>query len=151
MRSPMNMECYFDQPELTAEAIKDGWVYSGDYVRKDPDGLIYYMDRKKDMIKTGGENVSTQDVERIILSHPAVENCAVIGLPDLKLDEAVTAIVKLRPGASVTEEELIELCKRDLASFKKPRKVFFVEEFPLDAVGKIQKFRLRQHYSSHEA
>jgi acyl-CoA synthetase (AMP-forming)/AMP-acid ligase II len=148
-RSPMNMECFFEQPELTAETIIDGWVHSGDYVRKDPaDGLVYYMDRKKDMIKSGGENVYAKDVELIILEHPAVENCAVIGLPDPKLDEAVTAVVKFHAGASATEEEIIEICKKNLASFKKPRRVIVVDEFPLDAIGKIRKFKLRERYSA---
>jgi acyl-CoA synthetase (AMP-forming)/AMP-acid ligase II len=146
IRSPSNMEGYFGQPELTAQTIKDGWVYTGDLVKKDEDGYIYIVDRKKDMIKSGGENVYAQEVEAIILTHPSVENCAVIGVPDPVFQEAVMAVVKLREGAKATEEEIIDHCKKSLSSYKKPRRVDFVEGFPLDSIGKIQKFRLREQY-----
>jgi long-chain acyl-CoA synthetase len=145
-RGPMIMEEYFEQPELTAQTIRDGWIYSGDLIKKDAEGHIYFIDRKKDMIKSGAENVYAPEVERVILSHPAVENCAVIGVPDPKLQEAVMAVVKVREGFLVTEDDIIDHCKKDLASYKKPRRVAFVDGFPLDSVGKVQKFKLREQY-----
>jgi long-chain acyl-CoA synthetase len=146
IRAPSIMEGYFEQPALTAQAIQDGWVYTGDLIKKDEQGFFHFADRKKDMIKSGGENVYAQEVERVILSHPAVENCAVIGVPDPKFSEAVMAVIKLRQGASATSEEIIEHCRKDLSSYKKPRRVIFVDGFPLDSVGKIQKYKLREQF-----
>jgi acyl-CoA synthetase (AMP-forming)/AMP-acid ligase II len=143
---PSRMVEYYNQPEITADAIRDGWVHTGDYLRKDQDGHFYFVDRKKDMIKSGGENVYAQEVERIILNHPAVERCAVIGIPDPELGEAVIAVVKLKAGAVATREDIVGWCRRDLSSHKKPRQVFFVEDYPTDAIGKIQKFRLKERY-----
>lgn len=147
VRSPSNMIGYFDQPELTSQTLKDGWVSTGDFLRKDADGFYYFMDRKKDMIKTGGENVFAQEVEGVILSHEAVENCAVIGLPDPQWGELVTAVIKLRQGFSVTEEEIQDHCKTSLSGYKKPRRVIFVDEYPVSDAGKVQKFKLREKYS----
>ncbi len=139
---------YFEQPELTAEVLKDGWVCTGDLLKKDKEGYYYFVDRKKDMVKTGGENVFAQEVEKVILSHPSVEVCAVIGLPDLKLGEAVTAVVKLRPGYNATDEEIVNHCKNYLAGYKKPQKIFFVDNFPISDAGKIQKFKLKEFYAA---
>jgi acyl-CoA synthetase (AMP-forming)/AMP-acid ligase II len=150
VKSAANMKEYFEQPELTARTIKNGWVYTGDLLRKDKDGYFYFMGRSKDMIKTGGENVFAQEVEKVILSHPAVENCAVIGLPDPKLGEAVTAVVKLRQGLTATEGEIMEHCKTTISSYKKPRRVVFVDVFPVTDAGKVQKFRLVKQYSEPE-
>lgn len=147
IRGPMIMQGYFDQPDLTAQTIRNGWIYTGDLLRKDRDGFFYYMDRKKDMIKSGGENVFAPEVEAAIASHPSVEMCTVIGLPDPVLAEAVTAIVKLRSGTTAGEEEIIVHCKKTLASYKKPRRIIFVENFPVSETGKIQKFKLRKQYS----
>jgi long-chain acyl-CoA synthetase len=147
LQSPTLMEGYFEQPELTAQTLKDGWVYSGDLLKKDEEGYFYFVDRKKDMIKTGGENVFAQEVEWAILSHPSVENCAVIGVPDPRLDEAVMAVVQLRKHMAATEEEIVEHCKGLLSSYKKPRRVAFVESIPMSAAGKIQKFKLKEQYS----
>jgi len=145
-RGPLNMEEYFDQPELTAQTIKDGWVYTGDLLKRDEEGYFYFVDRKKDMIKSGGENVFAVEVEGVILSNPAVEDCAVIGVPHPKFQEAVMAVVKLREGLKATEAEIIEHCRQHLSSYKKPLRVIFVEGFPTGGSGKIQKFRLREQY-----
>ncbi|WP_425804075.1 class I adenylate-forming enzyme family protein [Desulfitobacterium sp. Sab5] len=147
-RGPSVMSGYYNQPELTAKAFKDGWVHTGDMFKQDEEGYYYIMDRKKDMIKTGGENVFAQEVESVIRSHSAILDCAVIGVPDPVFGEAVMAVVKLRTGGSVTLEEIQELCKSQLSSYKKPRYVDFVESFPIDSAGKIQKFRLREMYKA---
>ncbi|NLI91280.1 MAG: AMP-binding protein [Peptococcaceae bacterium] len=145
-RGPSMMNGYYNQPELTAGAIKDGWVYTGDMLKKDEDGYYYLMDRKKDMIKSGGENVFAQEVEGVIRNHPAVQDCAVIGVPDQKFGEAVMAVIKLKTAHDVTSEEIQEYCKTKLSSYKKPRYVEFVDSFPVDQAGKIQKFKLREKY-----
>jgi len=107
------------------------------------------MDRKKNMIKSGGENVYAQEVEGIICSHPAVEECAVIGVPHKKYGEAVMGIVKLRTGKQVSAQEIQDLCKESLSSYKKPRYVEFVDSFPVDQAGKMQKYRLREIYGKY--
>ncbi len=150
VQSPYTMKEYYGQPELTAQTIKDKWVYSGDYLKKDHDGFYYFVDRKKDMIKTGGENVFAPEVERTIMSHPSVEMCAIFAVPDPKLHEAVMAVIKLRKGFKVNEEEIVEFCKKNLSSYKKPRRVEFVDTFPMSDAGKIQKFKLREQYSTTE-
>ncbi len=147
IRGPNNMQGYFEQPELTAETIKNGWVHTGDLIKKDEDGFIYFVDRKKDMIKSGGENVFAVEVEQVIMGHPSVEICSVIGVPDPKFGEAVMAVIKLRPGMTATEEEITDHCKQNLSSYKKPRRFAFVDTFPVSDAGKIQKFKLREHYS----
>jgi long-chain acyl-CoA synthetase len=150
LQGPAVTEGYFKQPDLTAQTIKEGWLYTGDLFRKDKDGYFYFVDRKKDMIKSGGENVFAPEVEGVLSSHPAVELCAVIGVPDDKFGEAVMAVVKLREGFTVTGEELIETCKKFLASYKKPRRVTFVDSLPISDIGKIQKYKLREQYSNQK-
>ena len=107
IRGPHIMQGYYNQPELTAQVLKDGWIYTGDLFKKDKEGFLYFVDRKKDIIKTGGENVFAPEVEGVILSHPSVEQAAVVGVPDKKFGEGVLAVVKLRPGFAATEEEII--------------------------------------------
>lgn len=145
-RGPSVMTGYYNQPELTRSALTDGWVHTGDMLKKDSDGYYYILDRKKDMIKSGGENIFAQEVEGVIRNHPLIQDCAVIGVPDHVFGEAVMAVVKLKPGHTLTTEELQEYCKTQLSSYKKPRFVDFVESFPTDQAGKIQKFRLREIY-----
>jgi acyl-CoA synthetase (AMP-forming)/AMP-acid ligase II len=118
--------------------------------RKDKDGFYYFADRKKDIIKSGGENVFAAEVEGVILSHPSVETCAVVGIPDPKFGEAVMAVIKLRSGFSATEEEIIAHCKAHLSSYKKPRRVVFMETFPMNEAGKVQKAKLREKYANIE-
>jgi len=147
-KGPHTMLGYFKRPEQTEEAFKHGWFHSGDVGIYDEDYYIYVVDRKKDMIKTGGENASSREVEEIIYKHPAVKEVAVVGLPDPKWIEAVTAFVVLKEGYNVTEEEIINHCKKYLAPFKVPKKVIFVKELPKNPSGKILKRELRKMFSS---
>jgi acyl-CoA synthetase (AMP-forming)/AMP-acid ligase II len=138
--------CYFRNPEATAAARHNGWLRTGDVAYIDADRFVYIVDRKKDMIITGGFNVFSVEVEAVINSHNAVENCAVIGVPDPKWGEAVKAIILLRPEASVSEGEIIALCKAKLGSVKAPKSVEFWAELPRTAVGKIQKKEIRARF-----
>lgn len=147
-KGPCVMSGYYNQPELTAMNLKDGWVYTGDMFKQDEDGYFYIMDRKKDMIKPGGENVFAQEVESVIRSHPAIHDCAVIGVPDRKFGEAVMAVIKLRAGYTATVEEIQEHCKAQLSSYKKPKYIEIVDSFPVDSAGKIQKYMLRKQYKA---
>lgn len=122
----------------------DGWFPTGDVLQRDENGYCFFRDRKKDMIKTGGENVFSAEVEGIIKAHPAVANCAVVGLPDPEFGEAVSAAVVINPGMELSEEELIRFCRERMAPFKKPRNVFFLEKLPVSAAGKVQKALLRE-------
>lgn len=143
-RSPQLMSGYWKDPEKTAAAFEGGWFHSGDLATRDADGYITIVDRKKDMIKTGGENVSSREVEEILYEHPSVAETAVIGLPDVKWIEAVTAIVVLRSGKAATEEELIAHCRARLAGFKVPKQVIQLDSLPRSASGKILKRELRR-------
>ena len=137
---------YWKLPEETAEIFKDGWLYTGDMAKVDSEGYVYIVDRKKDMIISGGENISSREVEEVIFHYPAVQEVAVIGVPDEEWGEAVKAVVALSPGSVATEAELIDFCKVRLASYKKPRSVDFIEELPKNAAGKIDKGSLRRFY-----
>lgn len=145
LRGPNIMEGYLKNDEATAEASKYGWHHMGDLGFFDEDGLLKFVDRKKDMIKTGGENVPSIKVESVILAHEKVAEAAVIGLPHERWGEAVTAIV-VPKDPSLTEEELIKYCKEHLAGFEVPKKVIFVKEMPKTATGKIQKYQIREMY-----
>src|SRR5690606_30215168 len=111
---------YWNQPEATAAAVRDGWMHTGDGGYMDDDGYVYIVDRIKDMIVSGGENVYSVEVEKVVAQHPAVESCAVIGVPDDDLGERVHAVVVLRPGEQTTAEELREFCKQHIAGYKAP-------------------------------
>lgn len=145
-RSPQLMSGYYKDPERTAEAFHGGWFHSGDLAVVDDDGCITVVDRKKDMIKTGGENVASREVEEALYAHPAVSEVAVIGLPDPRWIEAVTAVVVPRAGHDVTEEELVEFCRGRLAHFKSPKKVIFAEALPKNPSGKVLKRSLRARF-----
>lgn len=147
-RGPHVMLMYFKDPEKTEEAMAGGWFHSGDVGVYDPDRYITVVDRKKDMVKTGGENVSTREVEEVIYQDPRVSEVAVIGVPHPKWVEAVTAVVVPKAGETITEEEIIALCKKELAAFKVPKAVVVVEALPKTPTGKILKRDLRRHYSS---
>lgn len=147
-RTPSAMLGYLDDPERTAEAFRDGWVHTGDIVRIDVDGNLFFHDRLKDMIKSGGMNVSSQEVERVLHDHPDVQRAAVVGLPDPYWSQAVTAFVIAEDGRSVDPDELIAHCKRHLASYKAPKAVHVVTELPVDPQGKILKRVLRAPASS---
>jgi acyl-CoA synthetase (AMP-forming)/AMP-acid ligase II len=142
-RSPSVMLGYLDDPERTAETLRDGWVHTGDIVRIDGDGNLFFQDRLKDMIKSGGMNVSSQEVERALHAHPGVLRAAVVGLPDPYWSEAVTAFVIPREGVTLDPDALIAHCKQELAGYKVPKAVHLVEELPVDPQGKILKRVLR--------
>ena len=140
------MECYWRRPDETKEAIRDGWLHTGDMGFYDEKGFIYLVDRKKDMIVSGGENVYSREVEDVLYMHPAVGEAAVIGIPDPVWVERVHALVVLNPDAEATEEEIINFCKKRIAHFKAPKGVEFVESLPKSPQGKIVKKEIRQKY-----
>jgi acyl-CoA synthetase (AMP-forming)/AMP-acid ligase II len=140
------MKGYYKQPEKTAEVIIDGWLHTGDVGHLDAEGYLHITDRKKDMIISGGFNVFPSEVEQVIWSHPAVLDCAVIGVPDEKWGEAVKAVIELKPGAAVDPEEIIALCKDRLGSVKAPKSVDFVSSLPRSPVGKVLKKDIRANY-----
>lgn len=146
MRSPVMMAGYYKNEEATREAFKFGWLHGGDAAMYDDEGLLIMVDRYKDVIKSGGENVSSMRVEQILRMHPKVANAAVIGLPHEKWMEAVTACVVPKPGEKPTEEELIAYCREKLAGYETPKKVVFVEKLPETVGGKLQKYLLRNQY-----
>jgi len=142
MRGNMVMKGYYKNPEATAQAFKGGWFRSGDIAFQHPDGYLKITDRAKDIIISGGENVSSVEVEGALMHHPAVSLCAVVAKPDAKWGEVPCAFVELKPGAQVSEAELIAHCRARLAGFKTPKHVVFAE-LPKTSTGKIQKFELR--------
>ncbi|OPY92835.1 MAG: Long-chain-fatty-acid--CoA ligase [Syntrophaceae bacterium PtaU1.Bin231] len=145
-RGPTVMKEYYKNPEMTAESFAGGWFHSGDLVRQDEEGYIYVVDRKKDMIISGGENIYPAEIERILLGHPKILEAAVIGIPDPDWGESVMTYIVSKEGQILTEQEVIDFCKQELASFKKPKKVRFVEALPRNTVGKVVKAELREMY-----
>ena len=145
-RSNVVLEGYWENPEATADALDGGWFHTGDGGFIDDGGYLTIADRKKDVIISGGENVSSIEVEDRIFSHPAVAEVAVIGVPDEKWGETVIALVVLADGAEVTEAELIEHTRGQLAHYKCPTRIEFRDELARTATGKLQKYKLRQPY-----
>lgn len=143
VRGPGVMGGYWRAPEATAEALRDGWLHTGDIGRVDEDGFLYIVDRKKDLIIRGGFNVFPRDVEDAMLEHPAVALCGVVGRPDPRYGEEVVAFVQLMPGVEVSQEELVSFGKQRLGGYKYPREVRVLEGVPLTPVGKIDRKRLR--------
>lgn len=138
------LEGYYKDAEKSAQAIdKDGWFHTGDIGSLDEHGTIMFHGRYKDMLKVGGENVAAAEIEALLGRHPAVKLAQVVGIPDAKYVEVPAAFVELKPGSSVSDTELISFCKGEVAAFKVPRVVRFVEEWPMSS-SKIQKFRLRE-------
>jgi fatty-acyl-CoA synthase len=148
VRGPLVMKGYWKKPEQTAEALAGGWLHTGDVARKDSDGFLTIVDRKKDMIVSGGFNVFPREIEDVIGTHPAVAQVAVIGVPDEKWGEAVKAVVVLRPDQSVTPDELAALVKEAKGAIHAPKSVDFVDAIPLSALGKPDKKVLRAQYWS---
>jgi len=140
------MNEYWKRPKETKETIVNGWLHTGDMGRYDEDGYIYIVDRKQDMIVSGGENVYPRQVEEVLYRHPAISECAVFGIPDPKWVEAVHAVVSLKKGLTVTPEELIEYCKKNIAKYKAPKSIEIVQEIPKSATGKILKKEMRKKY-----
>jgi fatty-acyl-CoA synthase len=147
VRGPNIMKGYYKDPEKTEHAQRGGWHHTGDLGRMDEEGYLYFVDRINDMIKTGGENVASADVEASLYRHPKVLDTAVIGLPDEVWGEAVTALVVPVPGETVDEEEIVLWCKQEMAGYKVPKKVFFVAELPRNPSGKILKRELKWEYA----
>lgn len=150
VRGPTVMDGYYRDPEATAEAFAGGWFHTGDLAVVHPDGYVQIVERKKDIIISGGENVSSVEVEGVLYQHPAVLEAAVVGIPDPRWGEVPKAYVVLRPGAHATAEELVAFCRDRLAHFKAPKAVEFVPELPKTATGKIQKFLLRSEARAAE-
>ncbi|MDO8476186.1 MAG: long-chain-fatty-acid--CoA ligase [Candidatus Rokubacteria bacterium] len=137
---------YWRSPEATAQAIRNGWLHSGDLVTRDEDGYVYIVDRKKDIIISGGINISSKEVEDIVYMHPAVLEAAVIGVPDEKWGESVRVVVALKEGVKASEQEIVDFCAQHLAGYKKPRSVMFIDALPRNPTGKVQKLALREKY-----
>lgn len=146
VRGPNVMLGYWGRPEETAETLRGGWMHTGDGGYMDDDGYIYVVDRIKDMIVSGGENVYSAEIENVLMRHPAVSQCAVIGIPCSKWGEAVHAVVVLHPGSEADEALLQQHCRDSLAGYKVPKSVEFLEELPYSGPGKVLKFVLRQKY-----
>jgi fatty-acyl-CoA synthase len=146
VRGPLVMKGYLNKPEQTAEALAGGWLHTGDIARQDKDGFLTIVDRKKDMIVSGGFNVFPREIEDVLGTHPAVAQAAVIGVPDEKWGEAVKAVVVLRPDQTVEEQELIALVKDKKGAVHQPKSIDFVEAIPLSALGKPDKKALRAQY-----
>jgi long-chain acyl-CoA synthetase len=142
------MKGYWNRPEITKSALHGGWMHTGDIGRLDADGFLYIMDRKKDMIKPGSENVYSPEVESMILGHPSVLEAAVIGVPHEKWGEAIRAVVVCRPDCSIEEMELIAWCRERMTHFKCPTSVVVAEALPKGGTGKIQKNVLRERYGA---
>lgn len=144
VKGPGVMECYFNNPQATEEVLKDGWLYTGDVAKEDADGFIYLVDRKKDVIVSGGENLYPVEIENFIRKNEKVNDVAVIGLPDSRQGEIAGAIIELKAGLTCTEEEMNTFCL-DLPRYKRPRKIIFAA-VPRNATGKIEKPKLRKLY-----
>lgn len=142
LRNPATMAGYFGDPEGTEEALRGGWLHTGDLVRADAEGWIYFVARKKDLIRRRGENIAPAEVEAVIDAHPAVAECAVVGVPSALTEEDVKAFIKLRAGQEAAAQELARWCTQRLAAFKVPRYVEFVDELPYTPTGRVAKQRL---------
>jgi len=151
MRGNNVMLGYHDDPEATAQAFRGGWFHSGDLGVVHPDGYVELRDRAKDVVISGGENISTVEVEQAIMAHPAVLETAVIGVPDERWGERPKAFVVLRDGRQVTEADIVEHVRERIAQYKVPRDVEFVAALPKTSTGKVQKFELREkEWAGHE-
>ena len=144
LRGPGVMVCYYRDPAATADTLRDGWLYTGDMAMQDPDGFIYLVDRKKDVIITGGENLYPVQIENFLAAHSKIKDVAVIGLPDTRLGEIAAAIIEVKAGMTCTEAEIEEFCL-DLPRYKRPRKIIFAD-VPRNPTGKIEKPKLRKMY-----
>lgn len=145
-RSDLVMQGYWRNPDATNSTIRNGWLHTGDVGYLDESGYLFIMDRSKDMIISGGENIYPREIEEVLIRHPSVREVSVIGVPDPKWGEAIKAVVSLIPGKSATEKELIDFCRDNIASYKKPKSIEFVDDLPKSNYGKILKRELRDRY-----
>ena len=150
IKSEANMVGYWQKPDLTAETIKNGWMWTGDIACWDEDGYLFIIDRAKDMIISGGENIYSTQVEAAIHNHPGVLECAVIGIPDIEWGESVNAVVVMKPGETASEQAIIDAARKSLASYQKPKFVEFRDSLPKAPTGKILKRELRDPYWLNE-
>jgi len=146
IRAPIVMKGYFNKPDATADAVRDGWMHTGDAAYQDKDGYFFIYDRVKDMIVSGGENIYPAEVENAVFGHPSVADVAVIGVPDDKWGEAVKAVVVLKPGASPDEGSIIAYAREKVASYKVPKSIDFADAIPRNASGKVLRRELRKPY-----
>ena len=144
VRGPGVMLCYYKNQEATDEILKDGWLYTGDMARMDGDGFIFLVDRKKDVVISGGENLYPVQIEDFLRKYDKIKDVAVIGLPDARLGEIAAAIIEVKEGQDCTEAEIAQFCT-DLPRYKRPRKLIFAP-VPRNATGKIEKPKLREQY-----
>jgi acyl-CoA synthetase (AMP-forming)/AMP-acid ligase II len=145
LRGPVVMQGYYGNEKATRETIgPDGWLHSGDVARMDEEGYIHLVDRAKDMIIRGGENVYPREIEEFLSTHPEISDVQVYGVPDEKYGEEAAAAIVLKEDASLTEEDVEEFCRDEIAYYKIPKYIDFVEEYPMTGSGKIQKFKLRE-------
>ncbi|MBQ8512148.1 MAG: AMP-binding protein, partial [Clostridia bacterium] len=144
VKGPGVMKCYYKNQKATDEILKDGWLYTGDMAKRDEDGFIYLVDRKKDVIITGGENLYPVQIEDFLRKHDKIKDVAVIGLPDERLGEIAAAIIEIKPDMTCTEEEINEFCM-EMPRYKRPRKIIFAD-VPRNPTGKIEKPKLREIY-----
>jgi long-chain acyl-CoA synthetase len=151
VRAPNVTKGYLNLPKETAEAIQDGWFHTGDIGRMDEDGFMYLMDRKKDMVVTGGENVYSVEVEQAIYQHPDVVECAVIGIPDEQYGEVLFAAIVTQPGKTLTSEQIVEHCRTRIGGYKIPRQMAFVPQLPKSAMGKTLKNEIRRVFGRPRA
>jgi acyl-CoA synthetase (AMP-forming)/AMP-acid ligase II len=140
------MKEYYKNPHLTAQTLKNGWLHTGDVARTDEDGFIYVIDRKKDVIITGGENIYPVEIESVIHQYTGVKDVAVIRMPDERLGEIAAAVIEAQPDVTLSEEEILEHCKKNLPNYQRPRKIIF-DKVPRNPTGKLEKTKLRQKYS----
>jgi fatty-acyl-CoA synthase len=145
------MEGYWQQPAATADAMRGGWFHTGDMATISEDGRILIVDRRKDIIVSGGENISSLEVEKALLAHPGVYEAAVIPVPDEKWGEVPKGLVVVKPGSNPTEAELLEFCRSRISHFKCPRSIDFLESLPKTATGKVLKKGLRKKYWSEKS
>jgi len=139
------MKEYYKNPEETAQALKGGWLHTGDLAKVDDEGFIYLVDRKKDVIITGGENIFPVEVEGVLSSHPKIYDVVLIGLPDERLGEIATAVIDVKEGETLTEDEVKKFCEKNLPRYKRPRRIFF-DKVPRSSTGKVEKPKLREKY-----
>jgi long-chain acyl-CoA synthetase len=148
IRGPNVMQGYWKMPEETARVLRDDWYHTGDAGYRDEDDYVFLVDRLKDMIISGGENIYSVEVERAIDLHPAIRQCAVVGRPDEKWGEVVHAVISLEPGQAVTEAELVEHCRQHIAGYKCPKGLSIWDALPLSGAGKLQKNEIRDRLNA---
>jgi acyl-CoA synthetase (AMP-forming)/AMP-acid ligase II len=146
VKGPGVMKEYYRNPDATAATLVDGWLLTGDVAKMDQDGFIWLVDRKKDVIISGGENIYPVEIESFLMEHRCIQDVGVIGIPDQRLGEVVAAVIQTKPGTAVTEQEILDFVQ-NLPRYKRPRRIFFAD-VPRNPTGKIEKPRMRKQYAA---